>query len=114
MKKLNLTMLLALLLTGFVYAQKGTAEMTIKTSVVCGMCKDKIEKELVFEKGVKEVKVDMEKKTVWVKYRSDKSSPEKVKAALTKIGYRADEIAADPKAFEKLPACCKAEGCGKD
>jgi len=113
MKKKNLVLLLTLLLTGFAYAQK-TAEMTIKTSVVCGMCKTKIEKELVFEKGVKEVKVDVEKKTVWVKYRSDKSSPEKVKAALSKIGYRADDIKADPKAFEKLPACCKAEGCGKD
>ena len=114
MKTKILTVLLSLFITGITHAQKGTEEITISTSTMCEMCKTKIEKELVFEKGVKEVKVDLEKKTAWVRYKADKTSPEKIKVALSKIGYRADDIKADPKAFEKLPACCKAEGCGKD
>lgn len=114
MKTNILIVLLSLFITVTTHAQKGSAELTVSTSTVCGMCKSKIEKELVFEKGVKEVKVDLEKKTVWVRYKADKTSPEKIKAAISKIGYRADDIKADPKAFEKLPACCKAEGCGKD
>jgi copper chaperone CopZ len=94
--------------------QKNTAEISIKTSVVCEMCKERIEKSLIFEKGVKEVHVDMSKKLVHVKYRTDKTTPENIKLALSKLGYRADEIPADPKGFESLPSCCKAEGCGKD
>jgi hypothetical protein len=56
----------------------------------------------------------MSKKLVHVKYRTDKTTPENIKLALSKLGYRADEIPADPKGFESLPSCCKAEGCGKD
>lgn len=116
----NIFLLLIMLSSPFLLAfeniaeQKNTAEITIQTSVVCEMCKERIEKSLFFEKGVKEVNVDMNKKTVHVKYRTDKTTPENIKQALSKLGYRADELAADPKGFEALPSCCKAEGCGKD
>ncbi|MFZ5553181.1 MAG: heavy-metal-associated domain-containing protein [Bacteroidota bacterium] len=113
MKTRSLLLVLLFTITGIAYAQKGTSELTIKSSTVCEMCKTKIEKELVFEKGVKEVKVDIAAKTVWVRYKTDKTSPEKIKTALTNIGYKADDMPANEKAFEKLPACCKAEGCGK-
>lgn len=86
-----------------------TAEIVIKSSTVCETCKETIEKNLTFEKGVKEVLVDYEKKEVKVVYRPDKTSPEKIKLALTKLGYDADEMKADPKAKAKLPACCQKE-----
>jgi copper chaperone CopZ len=90
-------------------AQSTKSEIKIKTSAVCGMCKDKIEKELPFEKGITEVTLDSETKICTVKYKADKTNPEKIRLAISKIGYDADEVLADAKAYEKLPACCKKE-----
>lgn len=112
--KYSMLIFLASLLSQTGFAQKKMAEVTIKTSVVCDMCKTTIEKNLIFEKGVKEVRVDMEKKEVYVRFRTDKTSVDLIKQALVKLGYRADELPADPKAHAKLPDCCKKEGCGKD
>jgi copper chaperone CopZ len=86
---------------------KKTAEIKIKTSAVCGMCKEKIEKELQFEKGVTAVTLDSETKICSITYKIDKTTPEKLRMAISKIGYDADEVLADPKAYEKLSPCCK-------
>jgi periplasmic mercuric ion binding protein len=92
----------------------GDTSVVIKTSVVCDMCKDRIERQLVFEKGVKEVTVNIEKKTVTVVYKTTKTNLQKIRNAIAKMGYRADNVPADPKGHKKLPECCKSEGCGKD
>ena len=84
-----------------------SAELNIRSSVVCAMCKERVEAELIFEKGVKEVTVDLEKKEVKVQYIAKKTTPEQIRTALSKIGYDADDVEADPKAYKKLPACCK-------
>lgn len=111
---LVLVLLFMLIGSATVSAQDKTATITIKTSTMCEMCKEKIERNLIFEKGVKTVVVDFKNKIVTVSYRTDKTTPEKIKAALVKLGYRADELPANPEAFKKLPACCQEEGCGKD
>ncbi len=54
----------------------------------CGGCKSKIEKNLPFEKGVKEFEVSLENKTVQVKYRSDKTNEENLRQAIEKLGYK--------------------------
>ncbi len=81
--------------------------ITIKTSAVCSMCKERIEKEMSFEKGVKAVNLDLKSKDLTVTYKPAKTTPEKLKTAVTKIGYDADDLEADQKAYDKLPACCK-------
>lgn len=86
---------------------KKTEEIVVKTSVVCGMCKDRVEHDLSFEKGVKSVSVDLDTKNVTVKYDPNKTDPDKLRKAISKIGYDADDITADPEAYEKLPKCCK-------
>jgi periplasmic mercuric ion binding protein len=86
---------------------KKTEEIVIKTSAVCGMCKDRIEHDLSFEKGVKSVSLDLETKEVTVKYDPNKTDPDKIRKAISKIGYDADDVTADPVAYEKLPKCCK-------
>lgn len=88
------------------FAQK-TAEIEIMTSAQCGMCKDRIEKALAYEKGVSSAVVDMETKKVKVVYNPKKTSPDKLRLAISKVGHDADDIAADPVAYENLPACCK-------
>lgn len=88
-------------------AQEGTAELKVKTSAVCEMCKETIEKELAFEKGVKRSTLDVPSKIVTVVYNPNKTTPEKIRLAISKAGYDADDVKANPKAYNKLEACCK-------
>jgi len=105
--------LLALLLATAANAQRTTDYLDIKSSTVCDMCKETIEKEMIYEKGVKSVSVDLAASSVRIEYDARKNSPEKLRAALIKLGYAADGTPGDAKAFAKLPACCQKEGCGK-
>ena len=90
------------------YSQdKKNTEIKIKTSAVCGMCKDRIETGLAFEKGIKDVTLDVETKIATVNYNPAKTTPENIRKAISKLGYDADTIPADAKAYEKLPPCCK-------
>ena len=109
----TLTIVLALFIGASASAQKKTEQLDIVSSTVCDMCKETIEKEMIFEKGVKKVTVDLATSTVHVEYDAKKNSPEDLRAALIKLGYAADGVPGDPKAFAKLPACCQKEGCGK-
>lgn len=79
----------------------------IKTSAVCDMCKETLEKAMAYEKGVKESNLDVESKILTVKYDAKKTSADKIKKAITLAGYDADELMADAKAYERLNACCK-------
>lgn len=85
------------------------AEIKIKTSAVCGMCKETIESNLVFEKGIKKSSLDVKTSTLTVIYNPKKITPEKIRLAVSKLGYDADEIPADEKAYNKLSSCCKKE-----
>ncbi len=105
--------LLAFLAAGTANGQKQLAQLDIVSSTVCDMCKETIEKELIYEKGVKKVDVDLAASRVHVEYDAKKNTPEKLRAALIKLGYAADGTPGDPVAFKKLPACCQKEGCGK-
>jgi mercuric ion binding protein len=106
--------ILALLFVfGSAVAQKEVKEIKIKTSAICGMCKDRIEHAVKFEKGVKLASLDVESKILTVSYRTDKTSPEKLRTVVSKTGYAADDIPADKKAYDKLHACCQKPGaCG--
>ena len=109
----TLITVLALLIGTAGSAQKSLEQLNIQSSMVCDMCKATIEKEMIYEKGVKKVSVDLAASSVHVEYDAKKNSPEKLRAALIKLGYAADGEPGDAKAFAKLPACCQKEGCGK-
>ena len=87
--------------------QKKVDTLSIKTSAVCGMCKERIEGCLAFEKGVKSASLDVETKVATVIFNPSKTSPAQLRNTLSKIGYDADTIAANQSAYAKLPACCK-------
>jgi periplasmic mercuric ion binding protein len=96
------------LFTTFVKAQEaGTAELKVKTSAICEECKARIEKDLAFEKGVKKSTLDLETKIVTVTYNPEKTTPEKIREAIANIGYDADKVMANQRAFNKLPKCCQ-------
>jgi copper chaperone CopZ len=109
MKKAILT-LFALLFIYVLHAQeknKNSETISIKTSAICEKCKQNIEKALSYEKGINKSTLDLTTKNVIVTYNPKKTNPEKIKKAINKAGYDADESPADPKAYENLSACCK-------
>ena len=87
-----------------------TEEIIIKTSTQCGMCKERIEKAMAYEKGVVSSKLDVNKQLFTVVYKPTKTSPEKIKEAISKVGYDADNVKADENAYAKLPGCCQKGG----
>ena len=87
--------------------QKKVDTVAIKTSAVCGMCKDRIEGCLAFEKGVKSATLDVETKVATIIYNPARTSAEQLRKTLSKLGYDADTIPANKAAYAKLPACCK-------
>lgn len=103
---------LATLFSANVNAQKAknTEEITIKTSTQCGMCKQRIEKAMAYEKGIVSSELNVEKAIFTVVYKPSKTTPEKIRIAISKTGYDADDVKADPKAYEGLPGCCQKGG----
>jgi len=93
--------------------KKKTETITVRTSAVCDMCVTTIEGNVIYEKGVKKVKVDLDANTIQVEYDPKKTTPDAIRLAITKLGYYADDLPGDPKAFRDLPDCCQKEGCGQ-
>jgi copper chaperone CopZ len=69
-----------------------TATMKCWVSMTCENCKAKVEKNIAYEKGVKDLQVDLPSKIVTIKYRTDKTSPEKLTKAIQKLGYKAEVV----------------------
>lgn len=111
MKNSIRTMLLTMLLTAFsvAFAQKANTNetITIKTSSQCDMCKHTIEKAMAYEKGVKKSTLDVPTSVLTVEYNPKKTTPEKIRKAVSDTGYDADDVPANPTAYEKLNPCCK-------
>lgn len=90
-----------------IVSDKKVDTLTIKTSAVCKMCKERLEHDLSFEKGVKSVELDLDTKELTIVYMNGKNTVDNLKKAVTKVGYDADELQADQKAHDRLPACCQ-------
>lgn len=81
----------------------------IKTSAQCGTCKAAIEKAVGQIDGVKSAELDIKTQLVAVKFDDSKTNTEAIKTAIISIGYDADEVPADAKAYDALHSCCKKE-----
>lgn len=91
MKKLMVILLgvsLATFIVGGLKAQnKVDKTVTFEVNMHCTSCKAKIERDIAFEKGVKEVTASLDQKLVSVKYDEAKTTPEKISKAIEKLGY---------------------------
>ena len=111
----NLAWILAVVLSTSTMAQNKTKTKTkkvetieIQTSAVCDMCKELIiDKNLVFEKGLKYAEMDVETGVLTVKYRNDRTSAAHIRNLISDLGYSADSVLADPVAYDNLHFCCK-------
>lgn len=109
MKKLVLTVFVASAFSFGAYAQKKglkVEKISIPT-IQCEMAKIQIEQYLKRIDGVTFVNVAIKKKEITVKYLTDRTNIEMIKASIANTGYDAAEIAANPEAYKALPKCCK-------
>ena len=89
-------------------AKKATKEVTYKVSLDCQSCVDKVMKNIPYEKGVKDVKVSLEKQEVTVVFVEDKNCPVNLKKAIGKLGYTVE--------MKNAPCCQKSQSscCAKE
>ena len=97
----------AVLLANVAIAQKGVETVKLQTSAVCEMCKETIENQLAFTKGVTAAKLDLESFVVTVSYKSKKTTVSDLKKAINAVGYDADESKPSKEEYEKLHHCCR-------
>jgi mercuric ion binding protein len=111
MKKLLLSVLTVCVLGVASFAQTPTKAIQIvkisTPTIQCDMCKKTIEDLLKRYDGVMTVTVNVKKKETTVKYITDRTNEEVIKAAIANAGYDANEIAANPEVYKTLPKCCK-------
>ena len=108
--------LLVALLTitpAFAKTKARTAKAIIKTHFYCDHCKKcetcgkKFEAELYNTKGIKDFSIDEKAMTITVIYNPQRVSIPQIRQAISALGFDADEVKADPVAYEKLDGCCK-------
>ncbi len=66
-------------------------EVTFNVHLHCENCVKKVQENIAFEKGVKDLEVSLEKQTVAIKYDAAKTSEETLKKAIEKLGYPVSE-----------------------
>ena len=71
---------------------KKVAEVTFNVNMHCESCQAKIERIIPFEKGVKDLKVDLAHKTVKVIYDPRKTNEEKLKKAFENLDYTCEKV----------------------
>jgi copper chaperone CopZ len=86
------------------------SEVKLAVNVHCDNCKQKIEKSIPYEKGIKDVVVSIENKQVTVKYDNTKTDTEKIKGLFKKLGYEA-EIAKETAEVKAASSCPNAAQC---
>lgn len=112
MESLKILVLIFSLSIGGVMAQSKSSDIVIKTKIYCdhcaecGSCEERIMNELRFTKGIKSAKLDIEKQEIAVTYFPAKITIQKIKEAVNKSGFDADDQLADIKYVSKLDACC--------
>lgn len=111
MKRIATLLMSFFFLSGITYAENSISskdkEVKIKTSAKCKMCKSRLERALNLSSGVTEARLNLDDKVMTVKYRSNRTSEEKIRNLIAKTGYQADDVPAVESAHDRLPKCCQ-------
>ncbi|RYY67243.1 heavy-metal-associated domain-containing protein [Flaviaesturariibacter aridisoli] len=110
MKKILFLLLLAVGISQASFAQSKaiqTIKISLPTVQECDVCKEKIETYLKRYDGVASVAVNLRRKEATIKYFTDRITDEDIKAAIATAGFDANEVKAEPDAYNRLPKCCK-------
>ena len=95
------------ILTINAWAQKETVQIKTSAECVANCCKERIEEEMQFTKGVTAVNLEIESQVLTVTYKTKKNSVENIRKIISNLGYNADDIRANESAHNALPNCCQ-------
>lgn len=73
-------------------ADKNVSEVVFATNMHCEKCVNKINENLAFVKGVKDLKVSLKDQTIRIKYDNRKTSEKALAEAVRKLGYKAEKV----------------------
>lgn len=73
-------------------ADKNVSEVVFATNMHCDKCVNKLNENLSFLKGVKDLKVSLKDQTIKIKYDSRKTDEKTLADAIKKLGYKADKV----------------------
>ncbi|BAX82167.1 heavy-metal-associated domain-containing protein [Labilibaculum antarcticum] len=94
--KRTIVALSILLISSTVFAgnqeEKKVDTVIFKVEMDCTGCVSKIEKNIPFEKGVKDLKVDFKKQQVSITFKTKVNSKENLKKALEKLKFKVEEL----------------------
>lgn len=109
MKKITLVSFSVLCLSFASNAQtKALQQAKIKTPTLhCEKCEARVESFLKRVDGVTYINSFYKKGETTVKFLTDRTNIEMIKAMISNAGYNADEVAANPEAFKILPLSCQ-------
>ena len=79
---------------------KNVESVTFNVSMHCENCQKKIEGTIGWEKGVKDLKTDLEKKTVTIKFYVRKTNKQQLQEKIQELGYDVEEVTAEEKKNE--------------
>lgn len=116
MKIIRLILIMTVMLSvalGVSAQKKNEKTVVFGATLHCESCKIKLEKNIPFEKGVKDLKVDIKKQTITVTFREDKNSVENLQKAIEKLniqvkGIEGESISSKAQTGEK--SCCDKNG----
>ncbi len=74
---------------------KKTETVVFVTSIHCGNCKKRVEENIPFEKGVKDIAVDLTTKKVAIEFDPAKTDLETLRKAIERLGYTASHEASE-------------------
>lgn len=83
------------LMSSEAFAQKKNEKwekVVFSTHIHCESCVAKLEANLAYEKGVKDLEISLEDQTVTFRFDPKKTTKEKLSAAMAKIGYEGKEV----------------------
>lgn len=67
-------------------------QVVFASTIHCDKCGMKVQENISFEKGVKDLKVDVPGKTITVVFNPARTDTLKLKKAINKLGYEAEVI----------------------
>ena len=67
-------------------------QVVFSVSMDCHKCEEKIKKNLPYEKGVKDLTTNLDKKLVTIKYQPSKTDKDKLKKSIEKLGFTCEEV----------------------
>ena len=106
MKKIIMILVISSLALN-VWAQKKTVKIITSAQCVRDCCKERIEEEMQFTRGVIAANLEIESGVLLVTFREKKTDIEKIRRAISLIGYNADDVRANKEAHGELPHCCQ-------